>query len=602
MQYISFIPDIIGCSEYAFACYQFGKYSETISWCDHVLHLAATSHPILPRIKSCKGKALAKIYLYKQFQRLQRSDQWALLGYDNNSKKTESLILDIISSQPSAIDNKLLSQLCFADLQNWKSLCAEGQQAIELLGDVLDSSELDEQGSELLDWVMMDYCRESGEENDCKRCLLCRNIGELAPFAMKSTALEGKSSASETILSLHSFLQFERSHNIFMFCKECELVLSMYNDKHAEFLLNATIPIPGKPIIHGKAIYHHLIAKLAQKLPLVYTGYCSNWKDIYNTFVACRQILLSHDIDNSTIYFPNIYLFNNPSTWYVFANPSSGFWSFSSSRNVTAMIASKPSFGKGRNASQFQLLMMYTEGVTIVVEFNSEKKYSQLPSQFLIDPAGGSYPLPHVSERWGAFPQELIQAFHDLALADERRNVCQHILRLEGTNSSGVQQPFSKSTRFWIPKKCLLSFLPEGFSLEVDSDAIRNITLPDSHKILCHSHNQDKNLTIFLAYATNSLCQNKQFYFIFTCKLHNNFIAAGIFLTGVALELFPSSIPVMFPLGAFLQVEEQLMVYIYKVMFQKFPLLSLLDHLRLMLTNYGNFGFEAVSTYEDITR
>ena len=58
----------------------------------------------------------------------------------------------------------------------------------------------------------------------------------------------------------------------------------------------------------------------------------------------------------------------------------------------------------------------------------------------------------------------------------------------------------------------------------------------------------------------------------------------------------------MFPLGAFLQVEEQLMVYIYKVMFQKFPLLSLLDHLRLMLTNYGNFGFEAVSTYEDITR
>ena len=34
-------------------------------------------------------------------------------------------------------------------------------QAIKLLGEVLDSGELDEQGSELLDWVMMDYYRES---------------------------------------------------------------------------------------------------------------------------------------------------------------------------------------------------------------------------------------------------------------------------------------------------------------------------------------------------------------------------------------------------------------------------------------------------------
>ena len=237
-------------------------------------------HPILPKIKSCKGKALAKIYLQKQLHRLQKSDQWALLGYDNNLEKAESLILDCISSHPSAIDNELLSQLSFADLQNWKSLCSQGQQAIELLGEALDSDELDEQGSELLDWVMMDYYRESGEVNDCKRCLLCRNIGKLVPFTLRSTPTEGESLTSESILSLHSFMHFEQLPNILMFCKECELILSSYSDKYVQSFLNETKRTYDKPVKYERALYLHLIAKLAQKLPLAYTGYCSNWEYI----------------------------------------------------------------------------------------------------------------------------------------------------------------------------------------------------------------------------------------------------------------------------------------------------------------------------------
>ena len=64
------------------------------------------------------------------------------------------------------------------------------------------------------------------------------------------------------------------------------------------------------------------------------------------------------------------------------------------------MVASKQSFGKGGNTNQFQFLMMHTEGCTIVVEFCSEKEEGvKLPSQYLINPAGGSYPIPHVSEQ-----------------------------------------------------------------------------------------------------------------------------------------------------------------------------------------------------------
>jgi len=330
--------------------------------------MATAVHPIVSRIKSYKGKALAQIYLHKQLQRLQRNDQWIMLGCDSNLERTEFSILKSISSHPLAVDNDLLCQICFADLQNWKSLCSQGQQAIKLLGEVLDSGELDEQGSELLDWVMMDYCRESGKANKCRRCLLCRKVANLAILVPKSTALE-----AESIVSLHSFVHFERSQTVFRFCRECELVLSIYgselilfrlSDEHVPVLLNPADCIHGRPVTYGRVFYLHLIAKLAQKLPLAYTGYCSNWKDVYNTFVACRQILLSHDIYNDTINFPKIYLFNNPNTWYVFRNPSSKFCSFSSSRNVTAMIESN---GKIGSSNDVHFFMMHTEGCSIVV-------------------------------------------------------------------------------------------------------------------------------------------------------------------------------------------------------------------------------------------
>ena len=154
-----------------------------------------------------------------------------MLGYDNNLEKAESVILDCISSHPSAIDNGLLSQLSFADLQNWTSLYnSQGQQAIKLLGEVLDSGELDEQGSELLDWVMMDYYRESGKANDCKDASF---VLTLVPFTLRSTLTEGESLTSESILSLHSFIHFEQLPNILMFCKECGLILSTYSDKQS---------------------------------------------------------------------------------------------------------------------------------------------------------------------------------------------------------------------------------------------------------------------------------------------------------------------------------------------------------------------------------
>ena len=255
------------------------------------------------------------------------------------------------------------------------------------------------------------------------------------------------------------------------------------------------------------------------------------------------------------------------------------------------MITSKQAIDKKGNARQFQFFLMHNDGCSIMVEFKPEECV-QLSSEYLINPAGGRYLLPHVKERWEAFPQELVQGFCTLAIADERRSVYQQILRLEGIDFSSARL---RSTRFWLPKKQVLSLLPEEFFLEVDSDTIRNIFLPDGHKILCHSHDQNKNLTTFLAYATNSKGKKKQFFIIFTCKLYNYFIAAGVFLSGETTEIIMPNNPLI------IELDEELK-YVYQLLFQKFPPKLLDNILRQMLVNYGNFGFEAVTGYEDITR
>ena len=141
--------DIFGYCDYAVACYQVCKYTESITWCDHVINTVGATHDVLSAVKSCKGKALAQIYLNEQNQRLLRSDRWAMLGYVNNSNVIKLLTQHNLSTHPPS---KLLHQLASADLQKWENLCSQGRQAIQLLGDLLDNGKLDEEGSELLEF------------------------------------------------------------------------------------------------------------------------------------------------------------------------------------------------------------------------------------------------------------------------------------------------------------------------------------------------------------------------------------------------------------------------------------------------------------------
>ena len=64
-----------------------------------------------------------------------------------------------------------------ADLGRNKAVkgCYEkAKNAILQLGYSLDNGTLDDEGSMLLDFAMIDYAREVNALNKCNRCLLCR--------------------------------------------------------------------------------------------------------------------------------------------------------------------------------------------------------------------------------------------------------------------------------------------------------------------------------------------------------------------------------------------------------------------------------------------
>ena len=301
---------------------------------------------------------------------------------------------------------------------------------------------------------------------------------------------------------------------------------------------------------------------------MAYNCHLSNYKNVYNTFLASRQILLSHDIYLSSITFPKIHLFNNLNSWYVFRNQKCEL--YQSSKYVNAIVASKQAVDKGGDPQEPHFFVMHTGVWNLVLDFGSGKgTYGPNLSEFLIHPTGGSYPIPPVNERWEAFPPDLVQTMHDLVSTNERRKVFQNILKSAGKDLSGESsfRLLSSSAKYWLPSKKLLSFLPEGISLEVDSDIIQNIYLPVGHKILGHYHDHDKSLTIFLAYASNSKLQEKQFYFISTCRLGDYLVADAVFLNSNTKD--PFSDPIMFPMCSSSSIKEVVMVR--HLLVQEFP-------------------------------
>lgn len=597
LQYYSTSSGISGCYDYALACYNFGKYDEAISWCDHLFGKISACNPLALDLKSCKGKSLAQKYLHRKTQRLFQNDDWALFGYGLNAscfKSTTDTLLNVSQSTK----NEYLRNLCLTDVHNWEGLCSLGLQAIDLLGEVLDSNVLDSEGSELLDFLLVDYSKEAGASSKCKRCILCRVVGDLVPGSVAPSVPEDASNLSlsdQNTFILRSYTYIDGSQTTFMFCRECDSLLSYHCRSYMHFILEAVNPIKEEPFEYDESLFTFLIGHTAKFFPLILSNCISNKNAVYDAFLTCREILLSPDRSWGQMSFPKMYFIVNPYSWYKFSKSNHCLNKVSSlSRNISAVIASQ------QDICECTYLLFHTGAWNIVLDFSSN---SQISPAYLVHISGGSYPMPSLRQSWETLPLFILQVFDDLALADSHRNIFKSLLSSEGqVLPIESDLPLSTSSaKFLLPCQRVLSLLPKQFCVTVDAESnVNSICVPRDHTILGHNYDCKKDVTFILACAYDVTSKEKQFYYMSVHKIVGCYIIEAEFLKGEISMPTPTSGPILFPMTPSLRFQE--VHLIRQLLRQRFDIVSFVRFLASVLAKYGHFDFIAASHYMDMIR
>ena len=562
----------------------------------------SASNPLSLHLKCCKGKSLAQKYLHRQIQHLFQNDDWALLGYDLNASSFKSAT-DTVLNVSHSTNKEYLRKLCLTDVHNWEELCSQGLQAIDLLGEVLDGNLLDSEGSELLDLMLVDYSKEAGVSSKCKRCILCRVVGDLVPGSLQSIApseveLEGASTLSSTdqnTFILQSYTYTEGSQTTFMFCQECDSLLSYHYRSYMHFILEAIDPIKEEPFKYDESFFTFLIGHTAKSLPLVLSNFISNKKAVYDAFLTCRKILLSPDKARGHISFPKMHFIVNPHAWYKFNKSTHCLYEVSSvSRNINAVIASQ------WDICECAYFLFHTGAWNIILDLSSG---GEISPEYLVHASGGSYPIPSLRQSWEALPLCVLQAFSDLALADFHRGIFKLLLSSEGqVLPSESNLPLcTSSAKFLLPCQRVLSFLPKQFCVTIDTENnVSSISVPCDHTILGHSYDREKDVTFILACASDVTSEEKQFYYMSIHKVMGCCIIEAQFLKGEFSIPTPISSPILFPMTPSLGFQE--VHLIRQLLHQRFDVVSFVRFLASVLAKYGHFDFVAASNYVDVTR
>lgn len=590
------------CCDYIRQCYISCKYEEAVKWSDYFLENVEASDSIALPVKCLKGKSIGQMYLTNQVKNIGNND-WALLGYDNNCGTFKSVNEKLTSD--SQVDSKrLLRQLSLYDVQSWEDLCAQGLLAINLLGEVLDRNALDEESSELLDLLLIDYCKEAGETSKCKRCLLCRVEGDLVRTRLQPDENDS-STCNQNIFILQSYMYTNGLQTKLMFCQQCYSLLFQYCTSNLPFIIEAINPIKEKVVKYDKTLYTCMVGCVAQYLPLVITTYSSNWKEVHAAFNACRQILLCLDDSSSLATLPNMYLLINPECWHMLSTHSNDMQQLSPNvRSIVALIADQQSISSGGDPHKCTLFIFHGETFNIVLDFGSK---SVFPSKYLINHTGGSYTIPSMRHRWEMCPHDLLHVFQNLVQADKYRGAFRSILnaeKVELVRPSGTSLPLvSYSAKFLLPCKPILSFLPKDFYVDMDnSNNIKSISVPDGHVILGHTYNSENDFTVILACASDFTTQEKQYYYIFVRKLLGYYVVEGVFLKGKLTMFLLGSSPLLFSMYPSLGIQEVELVRQLVSKKISLDMSSFMTSLFAIIIKYGHSDIIAVSNYVDAIR
>lgn len=403
---------------------KYQKYSECIASADCIIHQAKTDIidlSVVNEAKLLKGKSLFFNYQSMQQVYLRRR----------------------------AIDP-------IKKVQRLKQQCYEkAKEAILLLGTASDHNFLDKEGSEILDYAMIDYLREMNDLKSCQRCLLCR----------KKTKPKRSHVFPKCILKdiAKDFSLGDNDHKVFcsmigkvvnkksagevtmgMLCGKCELLLCQNGEEqffeqiYSKILARREVMTSQLKLSYGSWFYDFCIGMLFRSFAVADHSmeFFGTRKDMYTIFSNCRKHLLAllstssaqsktFDASNGS----NALMSSAPNDFiqiFFFVNPIISASSHKKLKYIPktpASFTSAVSLDQGTYSHDRQpfVTLIHFDCMNVLIQLSP----APLPpiSAGMISPFGGELVIPQEHKRWQMIPTGVWKLFSAFAQAKEKVNI-----------------------------------------------------------------------------------------------------------------------------------------------------------------------------------
>ena len=423
-----------------------------------------------------------------------------------------------------------------------KSACYRSiKQVIQLLGSVLDSGCIDEEGSQMLDTAMMMLLSESRNlKGDLPRCLLCRKKGKLArshicPKAILSDFAKacGTPDSGKAFFTnwpwqklLEGNLKSSGEITIRILCSSCESLLSkdesLFLPNFFRKLYNVDNPssIEEEQCIEYESwLYQFCVGVVFRGLVLQYSGGRDeflNEDEVYTLFLQCRKVLLNHKAEKGPCVS-------------IYVAPTKGDPSEIGSSLINTVIHHPFHFffthkqGIYGSHQMFLHALSYTFQIGIIlITINFPMAYWPVDPSRIISPTCGVLSIPANTQRHGMIPGALWETLLASAMQLEkevmeqpRRTIdmlpLEELLSVPPTSyMEGILSEATKSVgvgkgSFLRGHPKIINLMPPLFF--VNHPTFKNtsgsLELPHNHKVLLHldiaGENPQEGNTAFIA-------------------------------------------------------------------------------------------------------
>ena len=434
-----------------------------------------------------------------------------------------------------------------------KNCYDKARNAIFQLGYALDKGILDDEGSMLLDFAMMDYTREINELNNCHRCLLCRKHKKLSrshicPLSIIKEIAKASNEDYDprhpgpvTSMTGRHDINSPKTETKWLLCGTCEQLLSRHGEAYfVENFFRLLYPkIKCASIHYNQDLYGFCAGMAFRALSLLNFSYINNTTEIYDFFVACRNHLISlsgeescHSQQSSKAQNkPEFFIFRNPVEIYSTQGVREEILSTVLQSNFQVHISSNHlQTGDSSPVLEGCFLIILLGGITILTKFSPDQDFV-LPQSFVpISIGGGEYTVPDEVQRWTDIPPGVLAIFKESMLQIQSRlsevfwgripipnrhkskqiapswdtEVCN---RPDPPLPNALKELQQDLLSGMIQKEVTVTnLLPQGFNITgVPPDS--TLTLPPGYTVLRHVHDKEKDATVLLCADTN-VCYN----------------------------------------------------------------------------------------------